>query len=100
MKRGLFTPGKRARVVELSGSSAAPATDPVQIFDNPAVDSAPTSELLTVSEAAKFFKVSESTIRRLQAERRIAFYPVRRGIRFTKQDLRSYLEKNRVESIG
>jgi excisionase family DNA binding protein len=49
---------------------------------------------------AEFLKISKSTVRRLQQRRLIPFFKVGGGIRFTKNDLVSYLEKQRVETIG
>jgi excisionase family DNA binding protein len=57
-------------------------------------------ELLTIAEVAEFLKISESTVRRLQQRRLIPFFKVGGSVRFTKSDLVSYLEKQRVETVG
>jgi len=49
---------------------------------------------------AEFLKISKSTVRRLQQQRRIPFFKIAGTIRFAKDDLMSYLEKKRVEVIG
>jgi excisionase family DNA binding protein len=63
-------------------------------------DSSQTMELLTIAGVAEFLKISESTVRRLQQRRLIPFFKVGGSIRFTKSDLVSYLEQQRVETIG
>jgi excisionase family DNA binding protein len=62
-------------------------------------DSTRTVELLTIREVAEFLKISVVGVRRLQYGRHIPFHKVGGSVRFTKSDLVSYLEKNRVESI-
>ena len=57
-------------------------------------------KLLTISEVAEFLKISASGVRRLQQQRQIPFIKVGGGIRFAEGDLVTYLEKQRVESIG
>lgn len=64
------------------------------------VDSTPTLELLTLAEVADLFKISVSSVRRLQQQRRIPFTKIGGSIRFAKSDLVSYVERGRVESIG
>ncbi len=65
------------------------------------VDSNPTlEELLTIDEVAKLFKISMSTMRRLLGKRYIPFIKVGGGIRFATSDILSYVERQRVESIG
>lgn len=64
------------------------------------VDSSSTPELLTISEVAKFFKISESGVRRLQYGRHIPFVKIGGSVRFSMDDLVSYMERERVESIG
>ncbi|MEH2480604.1 excisionase family DNA binding protein [Nitrobacteraceae bacterium AZCC 2146] len=63
-------------------------------------NSSQTMELLTIAEVAEFLKISESTVRRLQQRRLIPFFKVGGSVRFVKSDLVSYLEKQRVETIG
>jgi excisionase family DNA binding protein len=63
-------------------------------------DSIPTLELLTIYEVAPLLKISVSSVRRLQQQRRIPFVKVGGSIRFIKSDLLSYVDRERVESIG
>lgn len=56
--------------------------------------------LLTIPEAAEFLTISVSSMRRLQQERRIPFFRVGGSVRFSKRDLASYLEQQRVSSLG
>jgi len=67
--------------------------EPVLLFDNRSV------ELLTISEVAKWLKVSVSGIRRLQQGRQLPFIKIGGSIRFAKSDLVAYLEKMRVRPI-
>jgi excisionase family DNA binding protein len=63
-------------------------------------DSISALELLTIEEVAKLLKISMSSVRRLQQQRRIPFIKVGGSVRFAKDDLVSYVERERVESIG
>jgi len=63
-------------------------------------DSIPTLELLTIHEVARLLKISVSSVRRFQQQRRIPFVKVGGSIRFIKSDLLSYVDRERVESIG
>ncbi len=63
-------------------------------------DSIPTLELLTIYEVARLLKISVSSVRRIQQQRRIPFVKVGGSIRFIKSDLLSYVDRERVESIG
>lgn len=56
-------------------------------------------ELLTVSEVAEILKVSSTSVRRLQTARRITFVKVGGSVRFTRDDIASYVAKRRVEAI-
>ena len=67
---------------------------------NMPTNSSQTMELLTIAGVAEFLKISKSTVRRLQQQRLIPFFKVGGSVRFTKSDLVSYLEKQRVETIG
>jgi excisionase family DNA binding protein len=60
----------------------------------------PASELLTIAEVAKLFKISVSSVRRLQQQRRIPFIKIGGSVRFVRDDIVSYVERERVESIG
>jgi excisionase family DNA binding protein len=57
-------------------------------------------DLLNISEAAEALKISVSGMRRLQHRRRIPFIKVGGSIRFVRQDLVSFVDRNRVEAIG
>lgn len=64
-------------------------------------DSNPTlEELLTLDEVAKFLKISVSTMRRLLGKRYIPFIKIGGSVRFATSDILSYVERQRVESIG
>lgn len=54
---------------------------------------------LTVSEAAEYLNTSERFVRRLIAERRIAFHHVGRHVRLALSDLDGWLAGTRVEPI-
>lgn len=56
-------------------------------------------EILTVEEAAARIKMSTRYVRRLIAERRIAFHKVGRRVRIKASDLAAHLEAGRVEPI-
>jgi excisionase family DNA binding protein len=62
-------------------------------------NSGPAIELLTIVEVAEFLKVSVSGVRRLQQARHLPFIKVGGSVRFSENDIISYLEKRRVESI-
>jgi excisionase family DNA binding protein len=64
------------------------------------IDSKPAIDLLTIPEAAELLKISVSGMRRLQQRRRISFIKVGGSIRFARQDLLSFVQKNRAEAIG
>jgi excisionase family DNA binding protein len=64
------------------------------------IESTPTIDLLTIPDAAEVLKISVSGIRRLQQRRRIPFIKVGGSIRFARQDLMSFLDRNRVDAIG
>jgi excisionase family DNA binding protein len=64
------------------------------------IDSGPSLELLTITEVAELLKISLASVRRLQQRRVVPFIKVGGSVRFAKEDLVSYLAKNRVEAIG
>ena len=64
------------------------------------IDAVPSPGLLTISEVAELLKLSVSTVRRLQRQRKIPFVRVGRSVRFARSDLAAYLEKRRVGAIG
>jgi excisionase family DNA binding protein len=63
-------------------------------------DSAQESALLTVADVAKILCVSEVTVRRLQEARKIRFIKVGRCVRFSSDDVTSFVAQSRVETIG
>ena len=54
---------------------------------------------LTVHEAAEYLNTSERFVRRLIAERRIAFHHVGRHVRLAVADLDAWLAAGRVEPL-
>lgn len=56
-------------------------------------------ELLDILSAAKFLSVSASAMRRLQAERWVAFYKIGKRIRFSRKDLEAYVARRRIEAV-
>jgi excisionase family DNA binding protein len=55
---------------------------------------------LTVGEAATYLGTSERHVRRLVAERRVAFIKVGHFVRFQVQDLDRFIAEHRVEPIA
>src|SRR5580704_8213535 len=84
-------PDRRGRIPSPVGTDAGA----VQSFD---IDN--TDELLTVTETAKYLKISVTGVRRLQQRRLMPFIKVGGSLRFARSDLRAYIAKQRVESIG
>jgi excisionase family DNA binding protein len=76
--------------------------DCVLLSDNTNKPTVPNTadELLTIADVARLLKVSMSGVRRLQQRRLIPFLKVGGVVRFTKADLVSFLERQRVERIG
>lgn len=56
-------------------------------------------ELLTIEEAATFLKMSPRYVRRLVAERRIAFHRLGRSVRLKPSDLAAFIDAGRVEPM-
>lgn len=56
-------------------------------------------ELLTIQEAAIRMKMSARHVRRLVAERRIAFHKLGRSVRLAEADLLAYVAASRVEPM-
>lgn len=55
------------------------------------------NQLLTYSEAAKYLSISESYLRRLKAQKRIAFVPMgTRTVRFRVGSLNRWIEKREM----
>jgi excisionase family DNA binding protein len=57
------------------------------------------TKYLTVRETAEYLNTSERFVRRLIAERRIAFHRVGRHVRLAVADLDAWLAASRVEPI-
>ncbi len=55
---------------------------------------------LRVAETAEYLNTSIRFVRRLIAERRIAFHHVGRHVRFALSDLDAWLAANRVEPVS
>jgi excisionase family DNA binding protein len=77
-------------------------TERVLHFDstNRPTDSSPVIELLTVQEVAKLLKISASGVRRLQQQRQIPFVKVGGSVRFARDDLVSFVARQRVDRVG
>lgn len=56
--------------------------------------------ILTPDELAKFLSISKTTVYRLIEKRQIPFTKVGGGIRFRMEDITTYLDQNRVESLN
>jgi excisionase family DNA binding protein len=54
---------------------------------------------LTVPEAAEYLNTSVRFVRRIIADRRVAFHKVGRHIRFAIEDLEAFVNAGRVEVI-
>ena len=54
---------------------------------------------LSVAQTAEYLGTSERFVRRLVAERRVAFHHVGRHVRFRLSDLDAWLELHRVEAF-
>jgi excisionase family DNA binding protein len=55
-------------------------------------------KLLTVGEAAEFLGTSVRFVRRLIAERRIAYIRIGRHVRIAEADLASFIAAGRIEA--
>ena len=67
---------------------------------NMPTDSTQPAVLLTVADVAELLKISASSVRRLQSDRKIPFVKVRGSVRFVREDIVSYIARCRVEGIG
>lgn len=56
-------------------------------------------DLLTIEEAALNMRMSPRHVRRLVAERRIAFHKLGRSVRLSSADIRTYVDAGRVEPM-
>ncbi len=59
----------------------------------------PATALLTVAELAELLRVSEKAVYHLVAMRRIPHLKLGRSLRFVREDVDSWLERNRVPSL-
>jgi excisionase family DNA binding protein len=57
------------------------------------------TKYLTVSEAAEYLNTSVRFVRRLIAERRIAFHKVGAHVRLAIADLDAFIQSGRVEAL-
>jgi excisionase family DNA binding protein len=64
------------------------------------IDCDPSTDLLTIREAANLLRLSVSGVRRLQRQRRIPFIKLGGSIRFDRRDLTNFVNRNRVQAIG
>ena len=99
----IYTRSPRTRsesTIQSQVVSVGPADTVLFVDKKMSVDSNSTLDLLTIAEVAELFKISKSTVRRLQQQRRIQFTKIGGSVRFAKNDLVSYVERERVESIG
>ncbi len=87
----------RAGNDRLKGPAGPQGTGAALHLDISSTDSA--SVLLTVADAAKLLKISETGMRRLQQRRAVPFMRVGGSVRFARTDLLAYLAKHRVESV-
>jgi excisionase family DNA binding protein len=58
-----------------------------------------TKHFLTVAEAAAFLNTSVRLVRRLVAERRVAFHRVGRHVRLAASDVEAFVRAGRVEPV-
>mgnify|MGYP001566944943 FL=1 len=79
-------------------SAIGGSADSVLLFDNRSIR--PLPSLLTLTEVARFLRISLSGVRRLQQQRRIPFIKIGGSVRFAESDILSYVERQRVEPIG
>jgi excisionase family DNA binding protein len=56
-------------------------------------------QLLTIEQAAEVMGMSTRHVRRLVAERRIAFHKLGRSVRISQADIAAYIEAGRVDPI-
>ena len=61
--------------------------------------SLPADQLLTVEEAAQRMRTKPRFIRRLIAERRIAFVKLGRHVRLAEADIEAFIEAGRIDAI-
>ena len=81
------------------GKYAKIKSEPVLLFDNKSTNSHLAIEPLTIPEVAELLRISESGVRRLQQARQLPFIKVGGSVRFSTNDIFSYLERQRVEAV-
>jgi excisionase family DNA binding protein len=62
-------------------------------------DADPSLVLLTIPDVAKLLKISVSSVRRLQQARKLPFRKVGGSVRFARNDIVSFLERQLVRSL-
>lgn len=72
---------------------------PALLFDNTSSDPQPAIELFTFDETKALLKLSTASLRRLQYSRQLSFLKVGGSVRFSKEDILSYLKSTRVEAL-
>ena len=60
----------------------------------------PIIKMLDKKDLMRLFKVSKSTIERIVRSRQIPFYKIGGTIRFNQDEIVSFMQRNRVETIG
>jgi excisionase family DNA binding protein len=60
----------------------------------------PVTALLTIDEVAEILQVGTRFVRRLVAERRIAFHKVGRYVRFDRADVEDLITSGRVDVVA
>ncbi len=60
---------------------------------------APLKPLLTVRQVAAFLSVSEKLVYTLVETRRISFFKISNRVRFSRDDLLTWLQENRVSAM-
>ena len=59
----------------------------------------PIIKMLDKKDLMRFFKVSKSTVERMVRNRQIPFYKIGGTIRFNQDEVVSFMQRNRVETI-
>ncbi len=59
----------------------------------------PIIKMLDKKDLMRLFKVSKSTIERMVRSRQIPFYKIGGTIRFNQDEIVSFMQRNRVETI-
>lgn len=59
-----------------------------------------TTELLTVDQVSNILNVSKTSVYRLVSSRSLPFYKLGHNLRFRKDDVLEFMNKNYVESIS